>query len=492
MSEPTMKAPNSGVTVRMYNTGFGDCLLLAFPTGNGGAHYMLIDFGVHHQYPDREARVRLIAEDIAQATGQHLHTVVITHEHTDHLYGFKYGRDVFAAEAFQIDMLWLGWTEDPHNALAQELKARYGIQARALAGAVEQLAAAHETFASTLRGVLGFAVDEALSVSGGESDELQFLRVKAAGAPHNSDDYLHPGGAPIALPGVDGVNVYVLGPPEDLKWMRSLERKSELYPEEGPVDEDVAFAAAIFAASAKLEAADKGLFDRTRPFDPALGISRAQVGDSPYAAFFRAYYGLESGEQNGPAWRRIDADWLGAAEQLALKIDSKTNNTSVVLALELAATESKKVLLFAADAQVGNWLSWHELVRPGDTEKGSMVRDLLRRTVLYKVGHHGSHNATLREKGLELMTSPDLVAMIPVDQAWANEVQRWQHPAPVLYARLVEKTRGRVIRTDRIPEGEDPPPYPELASEQAWTAFVNALDWDRSEHKLWIQFTVAG
>jgi hypothetical protein len=31
------------------------------------------------------------------------------------------------------------------------------------------------------------------------------------------------------------------------------------------------------------------------------------------------------------------------------------------------------------------------------------AEDLLERTVLYKVGHHASHNATLRQKGLELM-----------------------------------------------------------------------------------------
>ncbi len=35
--------------------------------------------------------------------------------------------------------------------------------------------------------------------------------------------------------------------------------------------------------------------------------------------------------------------------------------------------------------------------------------------MLYKVGHHGSHNATLRAKGLELMQSSALIALIPVD-----------------------------------------------------------------------------
>jgi hypothetical protein len=40
------------------------------------------------------------------------------------------------------------------------------------------------------------------------------------------------------------------------------------------------------------------------------------------------YYG-------GDDWRRIDGDWLGPATELALALQSYTNNTSLVLALEL-------------------------------------------------------------------------------------------------------------------------------------------------------------
>ena len=35
-------------------------------------------------------------------------------------------------------------------------------------------------------------------------------------------------------------------------------------------------------------------------------------------------------------YRRIDTDWLGSAENLALKIDGDVNNTSLALGLELA------------------------------------------------------------------------------------------------------------------------------------------------------------
>jgi hypothetical protein len=73
---------------------------------------------------------------------------------------------------------------------------------------------------------------------------------------------------------------------------------------------------------------------------------------------------------------------------------------------------------------------------------------LLGRTVLYKVGHHGSHNATLKEKGLELMTSDELVAMIPVDQDFANNTKHWKMPFPALLAGVARQTRGRVLRAD--------------------------------------------
>jgi beta-lactamase superfamily II metal-dependent hydrolase len=496
MSQPEMQPPESGVKVRMYNTGFGDCLLLAFPS-DAGAYYMLIDFGVHHQYPGSQKRIPLIAEDIARATGKHLHAVAITHEHTDHLYGFKHGREVFEDEKFQIDELWLAWTEDRQNALAKELKDRYGMRVRALAAAVDQLAATDKSFADALGRVLAFEMPETLAATGQESAELQFLRAKAAKSPQKGDDYYYPGPTPFTLPGVGDVQIYVLAPPEKLAWIRSLERKSELYPEEESLDEDSAFAAAVFAAAGtgSLLDEDRRLFDRTRPFDQQLGLSKEELDKHPaFQKFFREHYGFSDGKTDGPAWRRIETDWLAASEQLALKIDSKTNNTSLVLAIELTKTQPHKVLLFAADAQVGNWLSWHELPWPDEDEddNGVNTRDLLGRTVLYKVGHHGSHNATLKKKGLEMMTSPELVAMIPVDEDWANDVQDWEHPAHTLYKRLEQRTSGRIIRTDRIPVGNQPPPQPEQATDQEWKAFLDQLKWDRGPHRLWIQYTVPG
>ena len=81
------------------------------------------------------------------------------------------------------------------------------------------------------------------------------------------------------------------------------------------------------------------------------------------------------------------------------------------------------------------------------------AESLIRRTVLYKVGHHGSHNATLREQGLELMGGDDgprdLVAMLPVDEDVAHTKKHWtQMPLTSLIQDLVDRTGGRVLRVD--------------------------------------------
>ncbi|MCX6005040.1 MAG: hypothetical protein NT082_05145 [Chloroflexi bacterium] len=167
-----------------------------------------------------------------------------------------------------------------------------------------------------------------------------------------------------------------------------------------------------------------------------------------------------------------------------------------MLAVEIIAARSRKVLLFAADSQVGNWLSWQELEFPGEGPGGKTItgQDLLRRAVFYKVGHHGSRNATLKWKGLEMMDDTNLVAMIPVDEKWAKAEMHWEHPAEKLLEQLCIKTGGRIMRTDEIPLGNKPPAKPDEANESEWNSFIRKLDWDRSTsdagQSLWIQYTV--
>jgi hypothetical protein len=64
------------------------------------------------------------------------------------------------------------------------------------------------------------------------------------------------------------------------------------------------------------------------------------------------------------------------------------------------------------------------------------------------VGHHGSHNATLRSQGLEQMTSDELVAFVPVFRAEAEKNRWFGMPFEPLVRRLEEKTNGRIAYSD--------------------------------------------
>jgi len=191
---------------------------------------------------------------------------------------------------------------------------------------------------------------------------------------------------------------------------------------------------------------DAATQEQDMPFDPRF---RLQPDDPLVAKSLEGYF------SEAEAWRRVDYDWLHAAADLALQLDNLTNNTSLALAIERIS--DGKVLLFPADAQEGNWLSWHDPAMKWTVVESTGTRtvtaaDLLDRTVFYKTGHHGSHNATAKAKGLELMRrGDDLIAFIPVDRAVAltrNPKNCWKMPARPLYRRLLEKCQGRVLRSD--------------------------------------------
>lgn len=493
-NEPTMKPPESGVKVRMYNPGFGDCLLLAFRADDGKGRYMLIDFGMHTIYPNQSKKSKLIAKDIAAATGNHLHVVAVTHEHSDHLYGFRYSKQEL--EDVEIDELWLSWAENPADSVAKKLKQEHGKKMRGLEAAIKLVGRVDPGFATRLSAVHGFEFENALSATSQNEAQLQYLRDKSKKKLESSGDYLRPGKI-LSLPDVSGVKVYVIGPPRDEEAIEAKDEESEIYPELAAVSEMGAFAAAALeTAGGELpDGMDAETLKRSHPFAESFEISKEGVlKDRRLKNFFTVRYGFSEKDEkgHGPKWRRIDYDWLAAAEGLSLALNDMTNNTSLVLAFELADTEPRKVLLFAGDAQVGNWLSWHELHWPDEEDELNEIsmENILNRTVLYKVGHHGSRNATLKDKGLEMMESGDLMAMIPVDEEWAHETYGWEHPAPKLLGKLFEKCRGRVIRSDDIPPGEEAPERPEEATEAQWSEFLNNLDWDRGEDRLWIQYTV--
>jgi hypothetical protein len=465
-----MTAPASGVKIRMYRQGLGDCFLLAFAHGDGRPFYMLIDCGVLMGTEGAADKMRRVAESLRDSTGGRIDVLVATHQHWDHLSGFdpEQARAVF--DQIEIGEVWVAWTEDPDNDLATRLRARRRAHLRALSGVARGLrAASDDGKAGALEAILGFFGE--LGVDGHPSRiEAALDYVLSRGKPPR---YRTPGEV-VSLPGA--ARAYVLGPPQDEALLLRSDpssRASEVYEKRLQLNQEAAFFAAVLSEAPPESPMDRDLRNLSFPFEEVYRVDPAQAKGDPF--FQGHYYGKTGGEKEA-GWRQIEDDWLGAADTLALQLDSDTNNTSLALAVELSP--GGKVLLFPGDAQVGNWLSWFNV-------SSLDAADLLRRTALYKVGHHASHNATLREKGLELMERPDLVAMIPVDEQMAHKPKGgnpdgWDMPFAPLLERLKAKTHGRVLRADT---GAPPPGDLGEADREAFAP-------ERIETPLYLEITI--
>jgi hypothetical protein len=365
------------------------------------------------------------------------------------------------------------------------------------------------------------AQEEVLETQPAFRAQADFLGISLAGAgngqrPANMDEamtfarglcppdkirYFEPGDV-FHLPGTE-CHGYVLGPPVASLENEKKKRYIELLVDEdekvmysyGPlgmkVDEGRPGGARAFALSddrglpalASALLADGGL-DRDSdegfcPFAPEVRLDWDNAMTSP---FFTKHYGEASERGEEGAWRRVDYDWLAGAANLALRAGDYTNNVSLVLAFDHPQPESKKMLLFPGDAQVGNWLSWHKITKwrnrdsatltrpPAANDDQTLMENLLSRVAFYKVGHHGSHNATIKDQGLEAMTREDLVAFLPVSVAVAQDLMGYcPMPFYPVVGALQRKTKGRVflpsgqaVRPCRALSGTSAPPltYP--------------------------------
>ena len=429
------------VSVRMYRQGLGDCFLITFPRSGAKPFRMLIDCGVVLGTADASAQMQRVVADLKKATDNHIDLLVVTHEHWDHVSGFNQAQDLF--KDLSVQQVWVAWTEDPKDALATKLRAERRATENALRMALNHLALAGDSGATERVGSL---VAFFGATAGSTSDALAFAKGLA---PSGKLAFRTPGEPPITLPDLPGVRFYVMGPPKDEKLIRkSNPGVGEAYTDSGG-DGKAMLMSGLLGATFTVGAEDsiEDPFDEGYkiPFERAKQVEFFQqryFGNSTDESLMETKLGTAVADQS---WRRIDSSWIGPSETMALQLDSATNNTSLVLAIELM--ESKQILLFPGDAQAGNWLSWQDLKFDvdGKTVTGP---DLLARTTFYKVGHHGSHNATLKEKGLELMVNDALVAMIPVDHEMALKKRWGRMPLPDLVDRLKVKTHGRVLKVD--------------------------------------------
>jgi len=519
--------------------------------------YMLIDCGLKPGSDIDNVSIEEIIDDIFKATKGRLDYVVVTHEHQDHVNGFssrsqKRGKPR-NFERFEIGQVILAWTEDPEDRFANKLRNRFNDQLLILARAFTQadqipqqeLGIAQTHSLDTLKDLLelefdgiedcadlvevhdreidhtGYVQDSDFSThllnnftsletplaadSDGNRNTVKGKRNKAA-IQYLTENaqfktlYMRPDRGPYQLDWIEDVNFFTLGPPRSTKALLDLDPRDD---EEFHLDKQSDFALAEL--DSLLAVNDKpGSHSALIPFSSSYGIPqqtvfdtspRQQHGDLQQAVshYQRIYRTGEKHKDEPKDWRQLNIDqngWLDKAGTLALRLNNEVNNTSLVLAIELG--NSGKVLLFTGDAQRGSWASWGKLSwRVEGTER--TAKELLANTVLYKVGHHGSHNATLDGTeesqvanlswlGSNATTSDEFVSMIPAHQAWAeNKSSPWSHPMPAIKKALTNKSRGRVFQSDkrigRKPAG---------ISDGEWEDFKDNM----KQNKLYAQYTV--
>jgi hypothetical protein len=458
--------PPGGAAVRMYRIGHGDCFLIAFDGESPEKPaYVLIDCGYKPGSPGKlkePTKVKKIGAHIIATTGGFVDVGIVTHEHQDHVNGLTSGN----FPGLKVGKVWFAWTENPTDDIANQLRKKFKDRLLGMIDTRANLMGLGKADAvSGLDWFLEFELGEKpddfnggqhLAAAGKDPARsankiaMKFLRDCSTAKP----EYLYPHEKVLAVPGAKSARVFPLGPPRDIDKIDDLD----------PVgDETFGDDHALGIGGGGGAGLGKG-----SPFSPRYVIPLNQVfADARSGAFFGEFYGDENVVVNeaddgkeiprNVGWRRMTADDAADAGALALAMNNATNNASLVLAFELS--KGGKVLLFVGDAQAGNWRSWSD-VQFDDDGAAVTAADLLGRTVLYKVGHHGSHNATLKGKAgspkasLAIMAqgkhAAEFVAMITAVEAWAHQKPKpdWNHPLPAIKQALVKKAGGRVLQTD--------------------------------------------
>lgn len=382
-----MSALPSEVAIRSYDVGFGDCFLLSFKYSRRQRH-VLIDFGSMSLPQGKIGTgpyMARVAKQIQADCGGVLDAVVATHRHRDHISGFAMtgkGRSARGPgaiiRALKPKLVVQPWTEDPRAQKDAEqatgaaglerllaLKAK-GIAlrpAQATALYLHSLERMHEVaghvaaLADSFKGSAFAAIRQQLAVIGMDNiknaSAVENLRTMA---PNRYVSYGSKSGLERILP---GVKARILGPPT-LKQTRTILRQRH-----ADADEFWHLNASFWERQARVVrqvATGNPGSRRNQVLFP--GHLRKRV---PWAARWYRYYAMREHAESLLSIVRV--------------LDDAMNNTSVILLLQVRNT----LLLFPGDAQFENWM--YALNQPG-------VVEILSKVNVYKVGHHGSLNAT--------------------------------------------------------------------------------------------------
>ncbi len=436
-ASPRARAAGAGaadaIRIRMYRVGFGDFFLLTVPSKTRGPQHILIDCGVH------AGNIGSMADcvaDLIEVTGRKLALVIVTHYHADHLSGFATHDDEFSQ--FEVGAVWITNRLDPGDrkslafraqiaALASHLRLQLQLRLR-LNLDDDEAVVARQALAKTENALgIGFGV------AGGGSNE-KALDLVTKGFRNRPPVYYYQAGDEPDLPRtLEGVlTAQILGP--------------------APKDSEGEFAASDNKTEQYLAAvSEKGLPDTTRfkPFDREWPAS---AKDYPTEAF-RPWASPAEMEK---ALRAVQPDALAAAADL---VDGTLNNQSLVV---LFTCKGRK-LLFVGDAQWGNWAYWlyGRGVKGNDPGITETARRILGSIDFYKVGHHGSTNATpipavsAMPGTCAAMCSTE-TGFPSAKRTYGSIKKKTEVPRIALMEALEQQTVRKLVRSDWIAVGKAP------------------------------------
>jgi beta-lactamase superfamily II metal-dependent hydrolase len=391
------------VLVRMYDVGFGDCFLVEFPRPDGTAFRVLVDCGSHSAgHPRKGWKIsEVVAHIVKDLQGAPIDVVVASHRHQDHVSGFgdPGWQDVTVGE------VWMPWTENPDDPEATRIRNRQSSLALNLTNAFASAEFSARWSATEQPVALQAMVTNSLT----NEAAMRTLHHGFAGRPRRrflstaSTSRIRPADCP-------GLTVHVLGPSRDASVIRDMDPPSgQSYlrfqtPAAAPTPDGPRYA--------------QTFSESQQPFSSSFVVPVMTLGDS----------GADRRIQEAAAGIMRDTDLA-----TAVSLDKAVNGTSLMLMFEFGSA----YLLFPGDAQ---WGSWNAVL----TDRAT--RELVSRTTFYKVGHHGSHNATPRQF-LEDVLEPD-------HRMWGcaasvRPISFWPEIPRIPLMKSLAGHASRVVRSDR-------------------------------------------
>ncbi len=398
-----------GMRVRMYRVGFGDFFLLTVPTSAGPKH-ILIDCGVHAK---DLGSIKEAVNQMAQETGGKLALLIMTHRHADHISGFASCKDIFSQ--FTVERVWMSWFENPNDSQAANFQSNLVAVATqfklALAARTDPDAEELSYMAENITGV---------PVASGGGSNAVALGVLHGGFKNQPPIDYYQAGDTATLPQdlIDaGLKAQILGPPIDPALVSQMNGKNEQYlASNDPSDSTPA--AMLFPRPFHCDATRYP----TEAFDPAQ--IEQSVND-------------------------VQPDLLAAK---ATQSNNTLNNQSLVVLF----TFGGKTLLFVGDAQWGNWenfLFGGPVGTAGRTNLTDKSKAILAAVDFYKVGHHGSTNATPIDAADALRDG--FVAMCSTEPgAYGSVANHTEVPRIPLLEALGKKSK--LVRSDQITANNHP------------------------------------